>query len=174
MNKLLLSFPFLILISCQKYEQPSEPKLSGTWRIDKVIYQRINANDTLYKLLYFIGDQYIAQNEDSPLDSISVGFTEFAMDYSSIYFNSAPSFGGSIKWKNIYLYSISGVNFSCPGFISFQTEKGKKVWKVVYSDFETAIIQLRGPWDPNSFGLYQNQTATNYDDVQIHITRTGP
>ena len=174
MNKLLLFFLLLFLISCKKYEQPSEPKLSGRWRIDKVIYQRINDKDTLNQLYYYPGDQYFAPNEDSPLDSIEVGFTEFAMDYSCIYFNSSPTFAGNIKWKDVFFYSVTGVNFSFPGFISFQTETEKKVWKIVYSGVENAIIQLRGQWDPNSLGFYENQTSTNYDDVQIYITRIGP
>ncbi len=174
MTKLFIFFSLLFLISCKKYEQPSEPRLNGRWRIDKVIYQRINGNDTIDKLYYFTGDQYFAQNEDSPLDSINVGFTEFAMDNSSIYFNSSPTFAGNIKWKDVFFYSLSGVNFSFPGFISFQTEKEKKVWKVAYSGFENAILQLRGQWNPNSLGLYECQTATNYDDVQIYITRIGP
>jgi hypothetical protein len=173
-RKPLLFFVLLAFASCEKYKLPSEPKLSGRWRIDKVIYQRINGEDTVDQQYYLPGDQYIAPNDDSPLDSIKVGFTQFAMDYSRIYFKPHPTFAGKIKWEDEFIYTVSEVNFTFPGFISFDSDSTKNVWRVVYSDFENATLQLRGPWNPNSLGFYAIQGAENYDDIQIYITRLGP
>ena len=173
-NKLISILFLLPFVSCIKYKQPTEPKLSGRWRIDKVIYQRVNGEDTVDQQYYLPGDQYIAPNDDSPLDSIKVGFTQFAMDYSRIYFKPHPTFAGKINWEDEFIYTVSEVNFTFPGFINFDSDSTKNVWRVVYSDFENAILQLRGQWNPNSLGFYAFQSATNYDDLQIHITRVGP
>ncbi len=173
-NKLISILFLLPFVSCIKYKQPTEPRLSGRWRIDKVIYQRINGEDTVDQQYYLPGDQYIAPNDDSPLDSIKVGFTQFAMDYSRIYFKPHPTFAGKINWEDEFIYTVSEVNFTFPGFISFDSDSTKNVWRVVYSDFENATLQLRGPWNPNSLGFYAIQGAENYDDLQINITRVGP
>jgi hypothetical protein len=164
----------VLLFGCQKYELPSEPRLSGRWRIDKIVYQRINGKDTIDRMVYLPGDEYIAPNDSTPLDSINVGFTEFAMDYAQIYFNSYPTFAGNIGWKDTYFYNVSEVNYAHPGYISFETEKTKNVWKVLFSEKEFARIQIRGKWNPNSLGFYGLQNAENYDDIQLFITRTGP
>jgi hypothetical protein len=161
------------LSSCYKYTQPSEPKLSGRWRIDKIIYLRVDGSDTAKAQYYFPGDLYVSP-EDAPLDSINVGFTEFAMDYSQIYFGSQPTFAGNIIWKEKYIYTVSEVNFEFPGFMKFETAEKQFVWKILFSEKENAIIQLKGEWEQNSIGFYGVQTATNYDDTRIYITRVGP
>jgi hypothetical protein len=173
-KKIFLGAILFFIFGCQKYELPSEPRLSGRWRIDKVVYQRINGSDTLNQMTYFPGDQYIAPNDSTPLNTINVGFTEFSMDYAEIYFNSYPTFAGNIGWKNKYFYNVTEVNYQHPGFISFQTEKTNVVWKVLRSEKEFAVLQIRGKWNPNSIGFFGLQNAENYDDTQLLITRTGP
>ena len=175
MKKLcLIAGCIALLTSCLKYELPSEPKISGTWRIDKITYHRIEDKDTIETLIYNTGEFFIAPNDSTPLDTVKVGFTTFAMDYGTIYFNPHPAYGGGVDYQNIYLHTISEVNKVHPGFMKFQTEKTQCVWKLMQSQLEGLEIQTRGQWKQDSWGFYGLQTATNYDVITMKLTRTGP
>ena len=163
-----------LLSSCLKYELPSEPKLCGTWRIDNITYQRIEGEDTTSSITYSTGEYYIAPNDSTPLDTVKVGFTFFAMDYGAVYFNPTAAYGGGVDYQQTYPHTVSEVNKAYPGFIKFQTEKTQCVWKVLSSQNEGMVIQTRGPWRQESLGFYGLQTATNYDVVRMTLTRIGP
>ena len=83
MKKILHILSVLVLLtSCVKYAQPPLLSLSGEYRIDKITYENRD-NDDLNQVFY-PGDLYVNESETKPLDSISVGFTRMALDYSVI------------------------------------------------------------------------------------------
>lgn len=175
MKKVVITLSSLILlVSCLKYELPSEPRISGTWRIDKITYHRVEDKDTIETLIYNTGQLFIAPNDSTPLDTVKVGFTTFAMDYSSIYFNAYPAYGGGVDYQNIYFHTISEVNRVHPGYMQFQTEKTQCVWKLLNTELEGVEIQTRGTWNQSSVGFYGLQSATNYDIITMILTRIGP
>ena len=175
MKKLcLIAGCIALLTSCLKYELPSEPKLSGTWRIDKITYHRVEEKDTIETLTYHTGELYTAANDSTPLQNVKVGFTYFAMDYASVYFTPKAAYGGGVDYQDIYFHTVSEVNKVHPGYLKFQTEKTQCVWKILQSETEGLIIQTRGQWRQESIGFYGLQTATNYDIITMKLTRIGP
>ena len=84
-NLILFLLSILILSSCVKYSEPKLLSLSGEYRIDKITYE--NRDNSNLNQVFYPGDLYVNQSETKPLDSIAVGFTRIAMDYSTIYFN---------------------------------------------------------------------------------------
>ena len=144
MKKLcLIAGCIALLTSCLKYELPSEPKLSGTWRIDKITYHRIEDKDTIETLIYNTGEFFIAPNDSTPLDTVQVGFTTFAMDYGSIYFNPHPAYGGGVDYQNIYFHTISGSLVSSQLISSllgcFSYEAHNKQATQVFAEYKTSL-----------------------------------
>ncbi len=80
----------ILLFACEKYAQPSEPKIQGQWLISRIDFYRIENDDTLKEIHYYPGDVFILPNENSPLDTVLVGSTYFACSGVEFYFN--PSF----------------------------------------------------------------------------------
>lgn len=178
----LLSFisVFYILYSCEKYSQPSEPKIQGQWQVTRVDFYRIEDSDTINELHYYPGDLFVLPNENNPLDTINVGQTFFACSGAEILFNPYFGYGGRTNYKKRYFYTISEVNFEYPGFISFDTEKNRNVWKIIYTDYSGMLLQMKGQWDPeSSFAKkvtigYGQQRASKYDVIYVKCTRIGP
>jgi hypothetical protein len=175
-NKIILRLLILIplVCSCVKYAQPSHPVLSGQWRIDELEYMRIESGDTSNQIIYSPGDVYLNDTDQFPIDSIAVGFTKLSMDYASIRFCPVQQFDGSIEWLKPYFYSVTEVNYSFPGFLCFETEFGNNVWKIILTENENMILQLKGDWDPNSLGFFNLQSADNYDVIYARLSRVGP
>jgi hypothetical protein len=171
----------ILLFACEKYAQPSEPKIQGQWLISRIDFYRIENDDTIKEIHYYPGDVFILPNEDSPLDTVLVGSTYFACSGVEFYFNPSFIYGGATSYKNRYFYSITEVNYDFPGFAYFDTEKQKNVWKIISSEYISGLfIQLKGQWDPNSGSLktaligYSNQRASKYDALYMQCTRIGP
>ncbi len=86
-----------VITSCVKYGEPKSLSLSGEYVIDKIVYANRN-NDNLDRVFY-PGDNYVNPSETRPLDSISVGLTRLALDYSVIYFDPVDLPSGSTTWN---------------------------------------------------------------------------
>jgi hypothetical protein len=176
MKTVLFATILFLACSCVKYSQPSEPKLSGEWQIDRVEYYRIENGDTLTTLVYLPGDLYVHPNINSPLDSIAVGFTRFHMDNACIRFNPVQGYGGRTNWLEEYFYNVTEVSHTCPGFLKFGYGSSNCVWKVKSSSFyyTSLSFELMGGWDPDTWGFYSTQTADSYDNVIISCSYLGP
>jgi hypothetical protein len=167
------------LVSCERYEQPSYPKLQGMWLIVKVDYYRIENKDTINQMHFYPGEKCIFSNDISPLDTILVGMT-------NIYFNGVqiklkPYYDPTERtyFKQSYWYDIQEVNFEHPGFITFDTEKGTNMWKIIESDFESLYLQTKGQWEQNktsklNFGSIGSERASKYDAVYMKCVWQGP
>ena len=181
MRCLLVIIMFPIFYSCKKYSQPSEPKLQGQWLVTRVDFYRIENKDTMDEIHYYPGDLFILPNENNPLDTIQVGSSYFSCSGVEILFNPYFGYGGRTYFQNRYFYTVSEVNFDYPGFMSFDSENRKNVWKIIYTDYAAGmLLQLKGQWNQNSSFAkqvtvgYGNQRASKYDALYIKCARIGP
>ena len=154
MKKLLLIvLSLVVLSSCLKYAEPPLLSLSGLYVIDK-----ITTNDTTYN----IGDTLIDVNDIllPTLDTTLyiVGDTLFEMDYSMIRFDPIQ---GGLNWEKEYYYYTSGQsNVYDFGYIKFDCEGTRRIWKILDDGFESLTIRIQ----PNEFGEY----------MVLSLTRIGP
>ncbi len=165
-NYILFLLTILIFSSCVKYSEPKLLSLSGEYRFDKITYENID-NSSLNQVFY-PGDWYVNQSETKPLDSIQVGFTRIAMDYSTVYFDPIDNpVSGSTTWTKRYPYVVHGQNSVYDlGYIIFDYEGTRRVWKIIDDGLESLVIRTSGSYDygPNSSG----ETTTMF------LTRVGP
>jgi len=155
-----------ILSSCVKYGEPDSLSLSGEYRIDKITYE--NKDNSNLNQVFYPGDLYVNPSETKPLDSISVGFTRLALDYAVIYFSPIddPS-TGSTTWTKKYTYTVQGHNNLYDlGYISFNYEGTKRVWKIIDDGVESLVIRTSGSYD------YGNNTSG--ETTTMFLTRVGP
>ncbi len=180
MRLLLFISVLSIFYSCKKYSRPSEPKIQGQWQITLVDFYRIEDSDTVNELHYYPGEMFVLPDENNPLDTINVGQTFFSCSGAEILFKPYFGYGGRTFYSNSYFYTISEVNFEYPGFISFDTEKRRNVWKIIYTDYSGMLLQMKGQWNPeSSFAKkvtigYGQQRASKYDIIYLKCTRIGP
>lgn len=155
----------LCLTSCVKYAQPPLLSLSGEYRIDKITYE--NKDNSGLNQVFYPGDLYVNQSETKPLDSISVGFTRLALDYSIIYFNPIDLPSGGTTWTKKFTYYVHGQRTVYDyGYIVFDYDGTRRVWKILDDGAESLVIRTSGSYDygSNSSG----ETTTMY------LTRVGP
>jgi hypothetical protein len=161
---ILLSF--LIFTSCVKYSEPKLLSLSGEYCIDKITYE--NRDNSSLNQVFYPGDLYVNPSETKPLDTIAVGFTRFALDYSTIYFNPIDNpTSGSTTWTKKYPYVVHGQNSVYDlGYIIFDYDGTRRVWKIIDDGTESLVIRTSGSYDygSNSSG----ETTTMF------LTRVGP
>jgi len=154
MKKLLLIVVSLVVLSsCLKYAEPPSLSLSGLYVIDK-----ITANDSTYN----IGETFIDTNDIllPTLDTVSylIGDTIFEMDYSTIRFNPIQ---GGLNWEKEYYYYTGGQHTVYDfGYIKFDCEGTRRVWKILEDGTESLTIRIQ----PNEYGDY----------MVLSLTRIGP
>lgn len=166
MKKILISFISLVLItSCVKYTQPPLLSLSGEYRIDKITYE--NRDNSSLNQVFYPGDLYVNESETKPIDSISVGFTRLALDYSIIYFNPVDLPSGGTTWSKKYTYYTHGQRSVYDyGYIVFNYDGTRRVWKILDDGVESLAIRTSGSYD---FGSNSSGETTT-----MFLTRVGP
>ena len=166
MKKILISFISLVLItSCVKYAQPPLLSLSGEYRIDKITYE--NRDNSSLNQVFYPGDLYVNESETKPIDSISVGFTRLALDYSIIYFNPVDLPSGGTTWSKKYTYYTHGQRSVYDyGYIVFNYDGTRRVWKILDDGVESLAIRSSGSSD---FGSNSSGETTT-----MFLTRVGP
>jgi hypothetical protein len=164
-NIILLITSIVLLSSCIKYAEPQLLSLSGEYRFDKITYE--NRDDQSQNQVFYPGDLYVNPSETNPLDSIFVGFTEMSMDYSVIYFDPTNNPNGTTTWGKKFTYYIQGHhNINDLGYIVFDYEGTRRIWKIIDDGQESLVIRTSGSYDSgaNSSG----ETTTMF------LTRVGP
>jgi len=166
MKKILISFISLVLMtSCVKYAQPPLLSLSGEYRIDKITYE--NRDNSGLNQVFYPGDLYVNESETKPIDSISVGFTRLALDYSIIYFNPVDLPSGGTTWGKKYTYYTHGQRSVYDyGYIVFNYDGTRRVWKILDDGVESLAIRTSGSYD---FG-----SNTSGETTTMFLTRVGP
>lgn len=166
MKKILISFISLVIMtSCVKYAQPPLLSLSGEYRIDKITYE--NRDNSSLNQVFYPGDLYVNESETKPIDSISVGFTRLALDYSIIYFNPVDLPSGGTTWSKKYTYYTHGQRSVYDyGYIVFNYDGTRRVWKILDDGVESLAIRTSGSYD---FG-----SNTSGETTTMFLTRVGP
>ena len=166
MKKILISFISLVIMtSCVKYAQPPLLSLSGEYRIDKITYE--NRDNSSLNQVFYPGDLYVNESETKPIDSISVGFTRLALDYSIIYFNPVDLPSGGTTWSKKYTYYTHGQRSVYDyGYIVFNYDGTRRVWKILDDGVESLAIRTSGSYDSGSNS--SGETTTMF------LTRVGP
>jgi hypothetical protein len=166
MKKILISFISLVIMtSCVKYAQPPLLSLSGEYRIDKITYE--NRDNSSLNQVFYPGDLYVNESETKPIDSISVGFTRLALDYSIIYFNPVDLPSGGTTWSKKYTYYTHGQRSVYDyGYIVFNYDGTRRVWKILDDGVESLAIRTSGSYD---FGSNSSGETTT-----MFLTRVGP
>jgi hypothetical protein len=166
MKKILISFISLVIMtSCVKYAQPPLLSLSGEYRIDKITYE--NRDNSGLNQVFYPGDLYVNESETKPIDSISVGFTRLALDYSIIYFNPVDLPSGGTTWSKKYTYYTHGQRSVYDyGYIVFNYDGTRRVWKILDDGVESLAIRTSGSYD---FG-----SNTSGETTTMFLTRVGP
>jgi hypothetical protein len=100
-----LLISLFVLTSCVKYGEPVSLSLSGEYVIDKIVYD--NRDDNSLDQVIYPGTDYVNPSETAPLDSITVGQTRIALDYSVIYFDPVDNpLTGSTTWNKKFTYFL--------------------------------------------------------------------
>jgi len=161
---ILLLFPF-VLSSCLKYSQPQLLSLSGEYRIDKITYE--NKDDQSQNMVFYPGDIYINPSETKPIDTIILGFTRLAMDYTFIYFDPIDLPSGTTIWNKEFTYITQGNrSLNDLGYIIFDYDGTRRVWKIIDDGLESLVIRTSGSYD---FGNNSSGETTT-----MFLTRVGP
>ena len=154
-----------ILSSCVKYAEPSSLSLSGEYRIDKITYESTGSNTV--NMVFYPGDFYINESETAPLDTIAVGFTRLAMDYSTIYIKTIDYPNGNTVLQEEYYYFVHWqYNAYQLGYIQFDYNGTRRTWKIVDDGLESLVIRTSGSYDYGNSGPMETTT--------YYLTRVGP
>ena len=130
MKNTIYIFLLFVVTSCVKYGEPKSLSLSGEYVIDKIVYD--NRNDDNLDRVFYPGDSYVNPSETKPLDTISVGLTRLALDYSVIYFDPVDLPSGSTTWNKMFTYYVQGHNNLYDlGYIVFDYDGTRRVWKII-------------------------------------------
>ena len=112
MKKLIYLLLPILLISCIKYEQPTQPTLSGTYFIDELSILENNAITT-----YSIGDSLSIGDCGFPLDTLTVGVSKIGFTYSEVMFNSYLDQYETLRWEDTFFYDTRNYEYHGDGFI---------------------------------------------------------
>lgn len=166
MKKILSIISVLVLLtSCVKYAQPPLLSLSGEYRIDKITYE--NRDDSGLDQVFYPGDLYVNPNETAPIDSIKVGFERLALDYSVIYFEPTNLSSGGTSWGKKFTYYAHGQRSVYDfGYIVFDYDGTRRVWKILDDGLESLVIRTSGSYD---FG-----SSSSGETTTMFLTRVGP
>ena len=164
-NIFFIVLSVFVLTSCIQYAQPKLLSLSGEYVIDKIVYEDRD-NDT--SIIYYPGDPtYVNPSETKPLDEIEVGVTKLALDYSMIYFDPTDTPSGTTTWGKKFTYIVHGNRSLYElGYIVFDYDGTRRVWKIISDDTESLVIRTSGSYDYGNAGPMESTT--------IFLTRVGP
>jgi hypothetical protein len=164
-NIFYILLSLFVLTSCVKYGEPVSLSLSGEYVIDKIVYEdRDNDSSTT---VFYPGDLYVNPSETKPLDSIKVGITKLALDYSVIYFDPTDTPSGTTTWGKKYTYIVHGNRSLYElGYIVFDYDGTRRVWKIIDDGVESLVIRTSGSYDYGS--------NSSGEQTVMYLTRVGP
>jgi hypothetical protein len=164
-NIFYILLSLFVLTSCVKYGEPVSLSLSGEYVIDKITYD--NRDNQSQNQVFYPGDLYVNPSETKPIDSIQVGFTKMALDYSVIFFNPTNNVDGSTTWNKKFTYYVQGHNSLYEyGYIVFDYDGTRRVWKIIDDGVESLVIRTSGSYDYGS--------SSSGESTTMYLTRVGP
>ena len=134
MKKLIYLLLPILLISCIKYEQPTQPTLSGTYFIDELSILENGVIST-----YSIGDSLSIGDGGFPLDTLTVGVSKIGFTYSEVMFNSYLDQYETLRWEDTFFYDTRNYEYHGDGFIVIDINGKLYIFDIV-SDTLTGLI----------------------------------
>jgi hypothetical protein len=101
------------------------------------------------------------------MDSIRLGFTKWHFDYSVISMSPLLTSTGQSIWTKQYFYNVINhySNYDL-GYIDFNCEGSRRVFKIVDDQIESLTLRSTGAWGYAEIGPDVSLT--------LHLTRVGP
>lgn len=124
----------IFMVSCIKYEEPTQPTLSGTYSIDVIT---VNVSDSI--ISYNIGDTMSIGDSSFPINNIVVGTENIGFTYSEVKFNPYLDQYGSIEWSDVYFYNTRNYEYHGDGFVVMDINGKLYIFDIV-KDTLTGLI----------------------------------
>ena len=164
---IFVSLCVMFLTSCLKYSEPTLLSLSGEYVVDRITYSKVENSTSHGDSIYLPGTTYINPNDVFPMDSVSVGFTKWHLDYSVISFCPTTLLSGQVIWGKQYFYKTIGNHTIYDlGYIQFDVNSSSRTIKIISDDVESLTLRTTGLWSSGNSGPEES--------VTIHLTRIGP
>lgn len=167
--KKIIYFLFPILfVSCYKYAEQTTPTLSGEYILDKVTVTQTESTNNMSDSIYYPGDLYIDTMSIFPMNTISVGFTRWHFDYSSVSFCQSPNEFGEITWSEKYFYDlIPGWTIYDYGHVQLKIDGRVITFKILEDGLESLTFRSTGQW-------FNEDSNLSNKSITIQLTRIGP
>ena len=151
-NLFVVLFSILLLTSCEVYEEPTYPTLSGEYVIDLVTVDDVSLTQ------YFSGDTLEINTEEFPIDTILVGTTKIKFSNDRIFFNPYLNQYEITQWVNEFFYVTRNYEYHGSGHFLVDMNGKTFIFDIVEDGLSNLVIK------GNSF----NKTIT------FNLTMVGP
>ena len=167
-NKLVFYVFFLCLIftSCEKFDSPNAENLRGEYVIDKITFQKVDNTVSSDDSTYYPGSVFENPDDLYPLNKIQVGYDKWRFDYNIISMAPVEDGSGGKVWTKQYYIDVSSYSGFENGYLIFNFEGTRRVFRVVDRQIELLILRSSGHWPFGSAGSNRQITIT--------LTRVGP
>ena len=164
---IFVSLCVTFLTSCMKYSEPTLLSLSGEYVVDRITYSKVESSTSPEDTTYIPGTMYINPNDVFPMDSVSVGFTKWHLDYTVISFCPTTLPSGQVIWGKQYFYKTIGNHTIYDlGYIQFDVNSSSRTFKILSDGVESLTLRTTGLWS--------NGISGSDESVTIYLTRVGP
>lgn len=169
-NIFKLIFTIFILSGCIKYTQPKLLSLSGTYVIDKVVYDN-DGNISEYNISNTGSNVpliFPSNTGKEPFDTIFINGTKCSFDYQLFFYNQDPTVVQGSSWTKQCDYDVKNQTVNYLGDLILYLENYSKPmrFRIIEDGLEYLILRQESSWPYGSSGPEVSLT--------YHLTRTGP
>ena len=151
-NLLLYILISLSIISCEVYEEPTYPTLSGEYVFDYITID----NESLVP-----SDTLVVSDSSFPIDTIFVGLTKMKFSNDRIFFNPELNQYNQTEWTNEFFYVTRNYEYHGSGHIVSEINGRTFIFDIVEDNLERLVLRSN-----NNFFQGKNVTFT--------LTMVGP
>jgi hypothetical protein len=163
---LILICSVFAFTSCEVYEEPSYPTLSGTYKVEYISAtgQNLITGQVIDTMLF--SGSFSLKDPVEPLDVIEIG-ERFSFDYSSLYAGYYTSNLGD-EWEHRFGYGVyPDLQTGEWRRIEVEYFNTKRVFTIVADGMDYLILSSSGQWEDGS----PEKTFTKFT---MHLERIGP
>ena len=157
----------LFLGSCEKYEQPEYPSLSGTYVVSHIsaVGQNLITGQTIDTIMF--SGSFNIKDPIEPFDALEIGTERISFDYSRVYGGYFLSNLGD-DWAYSFDYGVfqdlQTMEYRRIEIDYFET---KRVFTIVADGLDYLVLSSSGQWEDGS----PEKTFTKFT---MHLERIGP
>ncbi len=142
--------------------------MDGEYIIDKITVTDVDQSVNKINKTFLPGDVYTNGSEIHPMDTINVGFTEWAFDASQIYMSPYTNQNATKVWTERYFYEVRqlGITNDDKGYIQFYVNGTKRVFQIIDDGLESLTLRSTGQWPNGNNGAEVS--------ITLQLTRVGP